>query len=231
MLFVNSLYRPDPRGRLASSVFSSGRYGNYEKMFKAPRQPRTSAQLLVRTLFMVFAKAWGSVLTDAQRLAWEGLANRNPIYKDGKAYPLTGNVFYLKTNQNLSTIGEARIDSAPTSLAMIGYASSMTVDVETTPGTEDIKLNISPAIGAGQKVVVCSTGIVKPGTKAKFASAKIIAILDHTFVSGGSIKTGYLNIFGSLPATGQKAGFTTKFITIADGQAGPVQVTTSVGTV
>ena len=231
MLFVNSLYRPDPRGRMASSVFSANRYGNYEKMFKAPRQPRTGPQLLIRMMLTVLAKAWGAALTDSQRLAWEALSNRHPITKGDKTYTLAANVLYVKTNQNLATIGEARMDAAPTNFALIGYAQSMSVDIVSTPGTEDIKLNISPAIGAGQKVVVTSTGIVNPGAKPNFSKAKIIAILDHTFESGDSIKTGYQNIFGTLPGTGAKAGFTTKFITIADGQAGPEQVTTSVGTV
>jgi hypothetical protein len=219
MKFTNSLYRPDPRGRLASSVFSKNKYGNYEKMFKAPTQPRTALQILTRALFTIVTQLWGT-LTEAQRTDWNNAAKQVGQIKNGVSYPLTGSNLFCKHNRNLQDVNEATIAACPVNFTPPSHIMTFTVDIDATPGTEDITVNVGTAIAAGTKVIIKSTGPVKPGRQPVYGNTKTITVLDHTFVSGGSIKTAYLAVFPTFPPTGTKVGFTAKEIGTDDGSEG-----------
>jgi hypothetical protein len=114
---------------------------------------------------------------------------------------------------------------------MVMVPTTFTVDVITTPGTEDIKLNIAPVIPTGTKVIISSTGIVNNGAKPRYASAKKLIVLDHTFVSGSSIKDAYEAVFGTIPATGAKVGFTCKTVNTADGVSSGLGITSSIAAI
>ena len=131
----------------------------------------------------------------------------------------------------MCTIGQAMIADCPQLLVPAETITSFSVDIVTTPGTEDINLNITPGIDTNNKLVVFSTGPVNPGAKPSFNKATIITVLDHSFVSGGSIKSAYINVFGTMPATGVKAGFMAKTVTVAQGIDGPAFVCQAIGTV
>jgi hypothetical protein len=220
MKFSNSLYRPNPRGRLASSVFSKNKYGNYEKMFTSPSQPRTALQILTRALFTIIVQMWGATLTQAQRTDWNNAAQGLTQIKDGIGVAQTGFNLFTKHNRNLQDINEAPIADCPVEFTPPSHIMTFTVDIDATPGTEEISVNVGTAIAAGTKVIIKATGVIKSGRKADYMKTKTITVLDHTFVSGGSIKTAYLAVFPTFPPTGKRVGFTAKEITVADGTEG-----------
>ncbi len=230
MLFVNSFYRLAPRGKLGSSVFSSNQYGNYEKMWKAPRQPRTPAQLLIRSAFTVFAQMW-RILGAAANTAWNGIAAQYIFTKNAKTYKLSGFSFFIKLNQNLALIGQPAITVAPASILPPASIIPISVNITTTPGTEDIKLFIPAALPASSMAVVRATTVVKPGTQSKDGNLRNIGTIDSTFISGGSIKSMYLAKYGALPGTGDRVYFEVTPYDTASGWQGAKCTALATGTI
>ena len=224
-----SIYMPDPSGRLGSTVFSKNKYGSYQKKFTAPSQPRTIYQQNIRSLFAALTRLWGT-LTDGQRQVWKDRAAENPVFKKGVSYILSAMIFFIKLNRNLQAIGEAVVTDCPR-INYPGSLSTFSVDIVTTPGTEDIKLNCSPAIPTVTKVLVMATPVTKASRALQMSKMRVIGVLDHTFVSGGSIKTQFLAKYGAMPATGDKVYFAIKPVSIACGAAALEQTTVSIGAV
>ena len=195
----------DLRGKLGGTVFQKNRWGLFGRNLVIPINRSTADQEKVRELHSHLCKLWGG-LTRNQRSMWRETAKLYPEVRNGKTYVLTGFLFYMKLNRNLQEIGEPINTDVPR-IEIPEAFTSFSVDIVTTPGTEDIKLNLSPAIDAQTKMRVYATFIVKNGVdfvKGKYCK---IAVLDHTFVSGGSIKAEYIAKYGKMPATGEKAFF------------------------
>ena len=80
-------------------------------------------------------------------------------------------------------------------------------------------MNLNPAINTGTKVIIYATPILgKAVTYIKPSWYRKVAVLDHLFVPGGSIKTEYLSIFKVLPGTGQRVAFKMKAVDITSGK-------------
>ena len=228
--FINSLYSPNKSGRLGSSVFGKSRFGGpFEKMLGLPSNPRTDAQMNRRHQFVALSRKWGS-LTDAQRTAWDDRAKDYPYTKKGMTYIPSGFMFFFMLNSNLQVIGQP-INTDAHRMVMPEEFLSFTVNAVTTPGTEDIKVNLSPAIDAGTMVQVIASRILAPGRKPQEKDMRHIGVIDHTFVSGGSIKDMYIAKFGIMPGTGDKVRFQIKATNIADGFTGLPMSFTAIGTV
>ena len=224
--YEQSIYTPNMSGKVGGFVFSRNRYGAYQKVKPVPRNPRSDFQKNVRTLMSTLSKTW-KTLTDAQRTIWDNRAIDYPF--SGKTY--SGFTFFMKLNRNLQDIGQAILLDVPQRLAETIGISTFTVDIVTTSGTEDIKLNISPAIGTSEKMKIFATAPLAEGKKIKESQYREIGTLDHTFVSGGSIKTQYMAKFQEMPITGVKASFRVQKVATASGLAGAKFYATSVGSV
>jgi hypothetical protein len=228
--FVNSLYSPNKSGRLGSSVFGKSRFGGpFEKMLGLPSNPMTDEQMNRRSQFASLSRVWGT-LTDAQRTVWDNRAKDYPITKGGMSYVLSGFMFFMLQNGNLQIIGEPIFEDSPRLTAPQTF-DTFSVVIDDTPGTEDITLNLSPAIASGTKVQVIASRILLPGRKAQEKDMRHIGTLDHTFVSGGSIKSMFVAKYGEMPIVGDKVCFRIKATNIADGNTGLPMSYTAIGTV
>lgn len=223
MKFDNSLYRPNPSGRLGSSVFGKNKAGLYEKMFARATNPRTVFQVLLRILFSAVTRAWAN-LTKAQRQSWNNLT---PFFAKKSGF----NIF-VAFNRNLQDVGEAIVQQAP-SIENLHYPDSFTtftVEVDSTPGSEEIKLNIEPAIAVGTKVKVFATAPQKPSEKIDFKKLSQIGTIDSTFLTTHSIKDMYLAKFQVMPGTGSETAYGVEPVDIETGLAASRQETSSTGT-
>ena len=205
-------------GKLAGSVFARGRYGNYIRTLTTGINSNSSLQERVRNLFSSVVNGWYN-LSDDDRVAWNrnaGIAAGGSSF--GESFKYSGRALFTRLNRNLQEIGEAIITIPPV-LDPVEEFTSFYVNAVTTPGTEDMKVNLSPAINTGTKVIIYATPILgRAVTYVKPSWYRKVAVLDHTFVSGGSIKTEYLSIFKMLPGTGQRVAFKMKAVDITSGK-------------
>jgi hypothetical protein len=231
MKYINSIYTPDMSGRQGGAVFSRNKYGAYIKMFKPPSNPRTPYQQAIRAFFASAARTWAT-LTDAQRTAWNDIAATFPFVKGGVTFFLSGFSFFVKLNRNLQDIAQPFYeDISRSTLVTPPDMSGSTVDIVTTPGLEDIKLNIPAALDANTMAIVYATPVIKSSRQPDWKKLRVIKTIDHTFISGGSIKVAYIAKFGAMPATGEKAAFAVMPVDIACGLTNSKVYTTSIGTV
>ena len=218
----------DIRGKVGGTVYSRNRFGFYRKALVIPINPRTEDQVKVRDLYTGASKLYGS-LSNSQMLLWQSLAQNHPQTVRGKTTVLTSFLMFMKLNRNLQEIDETPIvDAPPYDEPQI--FDSFSVDIVTTPGSEDITLNISPAIASGTKIKVFATRVLKPGVRFVDGNFRKIAVLDSTFISGGSIEAAYIAKFGGSPRTGEKAAFRIVAVSKASGFAGSSMQTISVAT-
>jgi hypothetical protein len=206
------------RGKLAGSVFARGRYGNYIRTLTSPINSNTPALERVRSLFNNVVTGWYN-LTDDQRAAWGGSASvAGKQTSFGESFNYTGRVLYIHLNRNLQEIGEALITEPPV-LNPVESFSNFAGSIKTTPGSEDISIDFSPAIDANTKVIIYATPVLSRGSVYVNPNKyKKVAVLDNTFVSGDSIMTEYIDVFKTMPATGQRVGFKMKAISKASGK-------------
>jgi hypothetical protein len=152
--------------------------------------------------------------------------------KKGVTYTLTGFNLFVKLNRNLQDIAEGYYkDISRTTLVIPAEMNGASVDIDCTPGTEDINLNIPAALASGTKAIVYATPVLKASRKPRWGKLRIIQTIDHTFVSGGSIKDSYVAKFGGMPATGEKAGFAVMPVDATCGLTNAKVYMTAVGTV
>ena len=157
------------------------------------------------------------------------LAALYPEKKKGRSVVLSGFAFFTKLNLNLLEIGQPLITGVP-QMGQPDTLVGFSVDVVTTVGQEDIKLNLPAPISPENKVVVYATPTMRQGNKGSKTRLRMIGVIDSTFITGGSIKDMYIARFGGMLLTGEKAQFEVKAVVITSGYASMKVTTTSVGT-
>ncbi len=102
-------------GSIAGDTFSRNRYGNYARARTKPVNPNTARQVLVRTAISVLTTRWSSVLTAAQRTAWNLYADSvNMTNRLGETIHLSGFNHYIRSNATRKTGPTVLIDDGPT---------------------------------------------------------------------------------------------------------------------
>lgn len=112
-------------GSLASLVFSHNRGGQYIRQRSIPTNPNSDYQQAIRGLVSQLTSAWQSVLSDAQRLAWDTYAELVPLLDPlGGTRNVGGLGMYIRSNVARLQAGDAdltRIDAAPTEYNLGDY--------------------------------------------------------------------------------------------------------------
>lgn len=100
-------------GKLGTFITFRNRYGQFRRRYVVPKDPRSPAQLGVRSRFGRVSARW-RVLTDEQRAAWIAAAGEvSSRSRLGKSGPLTGCQLFVKINSNLAFAGQAQVDDPP----------------------------------------------------------------------------------------------------------------------
>ncbi len=100
-------------GSVGGTVFSRNRYGAYMRFRAVPITNTSDAALNAKQQLTSASQRW-QTLTDAQRLAWVGFAQTNPIINTlGAKQILTGHAAYVGLNARLLHDGQAQIDDPP----------------------------------------------------------------------------------------------------------------------
>lgn len=188
----------DARNKLGGHVFSKNRNGAYVRQKVSPTQPRTDAQLVIRSVFGGLSKSWGQDLSDLQRAGWISLAATNPRPDQfGNPQILTGLQLFQSVNRNLHTIGKVPELTAPPGLAVDGLTEvTCTADISSNDFTVDWK---PQSLGAHMHIVITATPPMSPG-KSFFTPFLKILFADPNDASGGPLQlfTEYHDLFGQL---------------------------------
>lgn len=102
-------------GRLGATIASHNRSGAYLRAGSIPVNPNTARQVAVRNAVRNLTIAWQTVLTQAQRDAWDVYGqNVTWLNKVGQSINLTGLNHYIRSNTVRGQNGIASVDDAPT---------------------------------------------------------------------------------------------------------------------
>lgn len=101
-------------GSVGGITASHNRGGVYFRQRATPVNPNTTFQQEVRSLFGNLQSAWGSILTDAQRSAWDAYALATPITDAlGQSVNVGGKGMFTRGNTPRLQAGLLRIDAGP----------------------------------------------------------------------------------------------------------------------
>ena len=216
----------DMRNKLNGSVFSKNRYGAYVRTKVTPVNPQSPAQQLVRNRLSTNSQAWRN-LTEAERQSWINAAADFPqtdIF--GNTKTLSGNALYVRLNNNLATLAELPLASAP---APVAIPTLILVSAVTSAGAGLVELTTGPGnVPALFSIVVEATPMISPGVsfvKNRYRQTLVKPPLDNALSSFG---LAYIDKFGPL-VEGQKLFFRAFMVSNVTGQAGiPVSLMTLV---
>lgn len=131
-------------GKQGGIVWSHNRGGPYVRNRAIPTNPNTSRQVAVRNSVRSIAIAWDTVLTQAQRDAWNVYAtNVSWTNRLGESTSLTGLNHFIRSNTARVVSGIARVDVAPVIFDIA--AADTALAVTASEATQDLTINGDPA--------------------------------------------------------------------------------------
>jgi hypothetical protein len=114
----------DARGKIDGIVYSRNQFGAYARQKVSPVQPQTARQTLVRERMTTLSKRFSTIISEADRLAWNAFAKVNPVVDVfGNPQALGGISAYNRLNGVILNAGGTIIDTPPADLAVNGLES------------------------------------------------------------------------------------------------------------
>jgi len=118
-IFTSGVVISEIRGSEGGSTFSRNRYGQYIRQRSVPVNPNSARQQAVRADFQSLAERWNSILTAAQRAAWDLYGASVPMLnKLGQQVYLPGFNHYLRSNISILQNGMPIQDDGPTTFSL-----------------------------------------------------------------------------------------------------------------
>ena len=106
-------------GSIAGSTFSRNRSGSYARARTKPINPKSSRQVLIRSIIAQLTQRWNNTVTDPQRTAWATYANAVAMKNRlGETTYLSGFNHYIRSNSLKLLATYVPIDDAPTTLSL-----------------------------------------------------------------------------------------------------------------
>lgn len=190
----------DARGKLGGLVASKNRSGNFYRIKVTPINRQSTAQLLVRGILAFFSAAWASVLTEAQRIAWDSAAPSYPRTNVfGHPYNPTGKNLFTALNTNAKNVGQTvTIADPPLPESIPAPTLAMT---NTTAAAWVI---VGGGLSATYEYLIRATPPMSAGVNFFKGKFKIVTFLNGAVtLTSGFGPTQYDAMFGA-PQVGQK---------------------------
>lgn len=153
----------DARGKLGGQVFSKNRAGAYVRTKVTPANPRTSTQMLSRSILGLLSASW-SGLTEAQRRAWNNAVNdwqKTDVFGDSRKP--TGKNLFTGLNKELLQSGQVQLNLPPEKEIMPELAeitpvveisaSEVTLGITTIPVGFVLQISATPSMTAGTSFI------------------------------------------------------------------------------
>jgi hypothetical protein len=186
-------------GKLGLTVTFPGRNGLIRRSLVTPRNPRTSAQQVIRQNLATQAAAYDQ-LTDAQQEAWIAAAAQIQSKPSlGQHGPLTGFQLFTKVNCALLAIGAATV-TAPPARSLLSPLPIDGLDITNTGGTLAIRLRSTGAAPDGTMLRACAPQ--NSGCR-RGLGYRLLGILPSPQAGYVNITSAYTGRFGA-PVAGKR---------------------------
>ncbi len=186
-------------GKLGVVVSQGGRNGQFRRILAIPANPRTEDQLNIRQMLGTTAHNWKTI-TENQRLAWNAAAkliqSRSRL---GQSGPLTGLQLYVRTNFNLSLVGEPTVGDPPVAPT---FDANVIQSIELTNVTNVVAIKL---VCSGSSDAFNLVWAAAPQSAGRFSMPNFCYLGELPEVQTGKsdITALYASKFGA-PAVGQK---------------------------
>ena len=182
-------------GRCGTYVSVRTRYGQVRRRYAVPQDPRSPAQLLIRSAFGRVVSRWRG-LTEDQRAAWaaatEGVQSRPRLAQSGQ---LSGYLLFIKINSALAYQGQEFVVTPPERPTFDANPVGALVATN-TGGVPELKLSVPSAPAA--PVLVLATGPCSAGVSfAKHFT--ILGVLPTAEAGYSNITDLYIARYGKPP--------------------------------
>ena len=149
------------------------RYGQTERQYVKPRDPKTQAQITIRSNLARVSARWRT-LTEEQRRAWTlGAQDAHTRPRLGKSFRLTGCQLFIKINCARAALGLDQFDDPP-KLPEFDPNPVGELSITNTRGAITLKLSV-PARQPSTRVpsaAPCSAGKTSSGTSTSSVSCR-----------------------------------------------------------
>ena len=186
-------------GKLGLTVTFPGRNGLIRRTLVTPRNPRTSAQQVIRQNLATQAAAYDQ-LTDVQQEAWIAAAAQIQSKPHlGQNGPLTGLQLFTKVNCALLAIGQAAV-TAPPAKSLLSPLPIDGLDITNTGGNLTIRLHTTGAPPDGTMLRACAPQ--NSGCR-RGLSYRLLGTLGSPVANYVNITSAYTGRFGA-PVAGKR---------------------------
>lgn len=132
-------------GSVGGTTYARNSAGLYMRARAMPVNPNSEKQQAVRSLFASVANAWNTVLTAAQRAAWERYASHVGVVDSlGDTIYLSGVAMYTRNNVARLQAGLTRVDAGPTTF--VGGPSDPTLSGTVSAATQLLTLTFDASL-------------------------------------------------------------------------------------
>lgn len=197
----------DARGKLGGQVFSKNRAGAYVRTKVTPANPRTSTQMLSRSILGLLSASW-SGLTEAQRRAWNNAVNdwqKTDVFGDSRKP--TGKNLFTGLNKELLQSGQSQLNLPPEKEIMPELD-------ELTPVVEISATEVVLGVGnvpVGFVLQVSATPSMTAGTSFIDDKLRVIGYQPAGAIDSTSVYSDYVDKFGT-PTVGANIHFAVKLV-------------------
>lgn len=212
----------DGRGKLNGTVLSKNRGGAYARVKVTPSNPRSTAQMFVRSNLAFLAQKW-KTLTQSQRNAWAGAVSnytRTDVFGDVKTP--TGYGLFMRINTALRDASTELFFNVPApTMEVAGVSSVDGVEGQNeNPGSISVSFD-ETATGNGYLLIDASPplsqGVSSAGSRYKrIANEEVLDFSEPYAMADFADK--YADVFGSI-SVGQKI-FVRVTVMMPNGQRG-----------
>ena len=186
-------------GKRGINVSQNGRYGQISRALAIPTNPRTTAQMMTRSIFATVNSAWRT-LTEAQRQAWVSAAkNYQSKSRCGTSGTLTGSQLFSKINCTLLQFGQEQVTVPPAKPTFPDLAPQA-LNITTVAGV--VKIALSCPTNPGENTILRAQAPQSAGREAP-GQASIIGTCPAVVAGSADITALYTGKFGA-PTPGTK---------------------------
>lgn len=183
------------RGSIAANTFSRNSGGAYVKQKGSPTNPNSERQQTIRGFLAQLSASWFA-LTSAQKSAWNGWADSNPLTDSlGQEYTRTGHQAYVGLNVRVLDAGDAECADPPDQ----GVPDAVTGGAVTYTDGDTVSVAFTNTLGAAERLMVWmsmpQSGSGNPNLaqarlvsySAKAAATPVSMDLPHYVVTGSTV--------------------------------------------
>jgi hypothetical protein len=177
-------------GKRGLYVSQGGRYGQINRAFVIPSNPRTASQTSVRAILTRVTARWRG-LQEAQRAAWTAAASG--------VSPLTGNQLFNKINCTLAQFGLDQVEAPP---ARPQFSSLAPQNLVIANASGAITLKLTCPTSPGENTIVRGSKPVSQGY-GKFTDFRVLGACPAPVQGSADITSLYTARYG-VPPVGTK---------------------------